>query len=165
MATLIASVPLALLIFLRTHLADRDRSRLLARSEQSIGESETAAAQIVQSEKLVSLGQLAAARAHEINNPLARSSVFRSARGRSTVPEKARITASKIRDQARRTKTLVGNLLEFCAPGTGRAHALDNQYRCEQRVSFGALDLRSGTTRIELQLESVLPGVRGDGNQ
>jgi two-component system NtrC family sensor kinase len=27
------------------------------------------------------------------------------------------------------------------------------------------LDLRSGKTRIELQLESVLPGVRGDGNQ
>src|SRR6266481_3406241 len=33
MATLIASVPLALLIFARTHLADRDRSRLLAQSE------------------------------------------------------------------------------------------------------------------------------------
>ena len=32
-------------------------------------------------------------------------------------------------------------------------------------VQLRALDLRSGTTRVELQLESVLPGVRGDGNQ
>ena len=30
-----------------------------------------------------------------------------------TIPEKARATASKIRDQARRTKTLVGNLLSY----------------------------------------------------
>src|SRR5437899_1972969 len=32
-------------------------------------------------------------------------------------------------------------------------------------VQLRALDLRSGTTRVDLQLESVLPGVRGDGNQ
>jgi len=32
-------------------------------------------------------------------------------------------------------------------------------------VQLRALDLRSATTRVELQLESVLPGVRGDGNQ
>jgi two-component system NtrC family sensor kinase len=32
-------------------------------------------------------------------------------------------------------------------------------------VQLRSLDLRSSTTKIELQLESVLPGVRGDGNQ
>src|SRR6266853_1450907 len=64
MATLIASVPLAVLIFLRTNLADRDRSRLLAQSEQSIENLKRLQAQIVQSEKLVSLGQLAAGAAH-----------------------------------------------------------------------------------------------------
>src|SRR5260370_1285293 len=32
-------------------------------------------------------------------------------------------------------------------------------------VQLRALDLRSGTNSIEVQLESVLPGVRGDGNQ
>src|SRR5216683_3061967 len=114
MATLIASVPLALLIFLRTHLADHDRSRLLAKSEQSVENLKRLQAQIVQSEKLVSLGQLAAGAAHEINNPLAAILGFSDLLADDpTVPEKARMTASKIRDQARRTKTLVGNLLSF----------------------------------------------------
>src|SRR5438445_685682 len=114
MATLLASVPLALLIFVRTHLADRDRSRLLAQSEQSIENLKLLQTQIVQSEKLVSLGQLAAGAAHEINNPLAAILGFSDLLADDpAIPEKARMTAAKIRDQARRTRTLVGNLLSF----------------------------------------------------
>jgi signal transduction histidine kinase len=166
MATLIASVPLALLIFLRTHLADRDRSRLLARSEQSIENLKRLQAQIVQSEKLVSLGQLAAGAAHEINNPLAAILGFSDLLADDpTVPDKARVTASKIRDQARRTKTLVGNLLSFARQVPAERTLLDINTVVNNAVQLRALDLRSGTTRIELQLESVLPGVRGDGNQ
>jgi signal transduction histidine kinase len=166
MATLIASVPLALLIFVRTHLADRDRSRLLVQSEMSIENLKRLQAQIVQSEKLVSLGQLAAGAAHEINNPLAAILGFSDLLADDpTIPEKARATASKIRDQARRTKTLVGNLLSFARQVPAERTLLDINTVVNNAVQLRALDLRSGTTRIELQLESVLPGVRGDGNQ
>ena len=166
MATLIASVPLALLIFLRTHLADKDRSRLLARSEQSIENLKRLQAQMVQSEKLVSLGQLAAGAAHEINNPLAAILGFSDLLADDlTVPEKSRATAAKIRDQARRTKTLVGNLLSFARQVPAERTLLDINTVVNNAVQLRALDLRSGTSRIELKLESVLPGVRGDGNQ
>ena len=166
MATLLASVPLALLIFVRTHLADRDRSRLLAQSEQSIENLKRLQAQIVQSEKLVSLGQLAAGAAHEINNPLAAILGFSDLLADDpSIPEKARTTASKIRDQARRTKTLVGNLLSFARQVPAERTLLDINTVVNNAVQLRALDLRSGTTRVELQLESVLPGVRGDGNQ
>ena len=70
LTVLLASIPLALLVFLRTYLADADRTRLLSQSERSIENLQRLQAQIVQSEKLVSLGQLAAGAAHEINNPL-----------------------------------------------------------------------------------------------
>jgi signal transduction histidine kinase len=166
MTTLIAAVPLALLIFLRTHLADRDRSRLLAQSQQSIENLKRLQAQFVQSEKLVSLGQLAAGAAHEINNPLAAILGFSDLLADDpTVPEKARATAAKIRDQARRTKTLVGNLLSFARQVPAERTLLDINTVVNNAVQLRALDLRSGMTRVELQLESVLPGVRGDGNQ
>ena len=166
MTVLVASIPLALLVFLKTHLADADRTRLLAQSERSIENLHRLQAQIVQSEKLVSLGQLAAGAAHEINNPLTAILGFSDLlAGDPALPEKARSTAAKIRDQARRTKTLVGNLLSFARQVPTERTLLDINTVVTNAVQLRALDLRSGTVRIELQLESVLPGVRGDGNQ
>jgi signal transduction histidine kinase len=166
MTTLIAAIPLALLIFLRTHFTEVDRSRLLAQSEQSIEDLQRLQAQLVQSEKLVSLGQLAAGAAHEINNPLTAILGFSDLLADDPLlPEKARGLASKIRDQARRTKTLVGNLLSFARQVPPERTLLDINTVVTNAVQLRALDLRSGRTRVDLQLESVLPGVRGDGNQ
>jgi len=166
MTIFIAAVPLVLLVFLRTYLAEADRTRLLTRSEQSIDNLQRLQAQIVQSEKLVSLGQLAAGAAHEINNPLTAILGFSDLLADDpALPEKARVTASKIRDQARRTKTLVGNLLSFARQVPTERTLLDINTVVTNAVQLRTLDLRTGTVRIELQLESVLPGVRGDGNQ
>jgi signal transduction histidine kinase len=166
MTTLIASVPIAFLVFLRTHLADADRARLLARSEQSVENLQRLQAQMVQTEKLVSLGQLAAGAAHEINNPLAAILGFSDLLADDpTLPEKARTTAGKIRDQARRTKTLVANLLRFARQVPPERTLLDINTVVTNAVQLRALDLRSSKSRIDMQLESVLPGVRGDGNQ
>jgi signal transduction histidine kinase len=166
MTTLIASVPLALLVFFRTHIADQDRLRLLAKSEQSIQNLQRLQAQMVQTEKLVSLGQLAAGAAHEINNPLAAILGYSDLLADdSSLPEKTRATAAKIRDQARRTKTLVGNLLSFARQVPPERTLLDLNTVVTNAMQLRALDLRTAKSKVELQLESVLPGVRGDGNQ
>jgi signal transduction histidine kinase len=166
MTTLIASVPIAFLVFLRTNRADADRARLLAKSEQSIENLQRLQAQMVQTEKLVSLGQLAAGAAHEINNPLAAILGYSDLLADdAALPEKARVTAGKIRDQARRTKTLVANLLRFARQVPPERTLLDINTVVTNAVQLRALDLRTSKSRIELQLESVLPGVRGDGNQ
>jgi signal transduction histidine kinase len=166
MTVLVASIPLVLLVFLRTYLADADRTRLLTHSERSIENLQRLQTQIVQSEKLVSLGQLAAGAAHEINNPLTAILGFSDLLADDpALPEKARSTAGKIREQARRTKTLVGNLLSFARQVPTERTLLDINTVVTNAVQLRTLDLRSGSVRIELQLESVLPGVRGDGNQ
>jgi signal transduction histidine kinase len=166
LTTLIASIPLMVIIFLRTHLADNDRVRLLSRSQQSVENLQRLQAQLVQTEKLVSLGQLAAGAAHEINNPLAAILGYSDLLADDpSLTEKSRGIAAKIRDQARRTKTLVGNLLSFARQVPAERTLLDINTVVTNAMQLRALDLRSAKTRVELQLESVLPGVRGDGNQ
>jgi len=164
--TIAAALPLAVLIFVRNHFAEADRARLLLQSEQALENLKRLQAQLVQTEKLVSLGQLAAGAAHEINNPLAAILGFSDLLADDeSLPPKARSIAGKIRDQARRTKTLVGNLLSFARQVPQERTLLDINTVVTNSVQLRSLDLRSSTTRIELQLESVLPGVRGDGNQ
>jgi signal transduction histidine kinase len=166
MVTLVAALPLALVVFLRTHLADADRARLLARSESSIENLQRLQAQMVQSEKLVSLGQLAAGAAHEINNPLTAILGYSDLLADDeTLPDRARSTATKIREQARRTKNLVQNLLSFARQVPTERTLLDINTVLTNAVQLRALDLHSGGSSIDLQLESVLPGVRGDNNQ
>ena len=165
LTALIASIPLMLIIFLRTYIADKDRARLLSRSEQSVENLQRLQTQLVQTEKLVSLGQLAAGAAHEINNPLAAILGFSDLLADDpSLSDKARSTAAKIRDQARRTKTLVGNLLSFARQVPTERTLLDINTVVTNAIQLRSLE-RSPKTRIDLQLESVLPGVRGDGNQ
>src|ERR1700730_18299990 len=160
MVTFVAAIPLALLVFLRTHLADADRVRLLAEAEMSVNNLRKLQTQIVQSEKLASLGQLAARAAHEINNPLTAILGFSDLLADDpTLSEKARSTAAKIRDQARRTKTLVGNLLSFARQVPVERALLDINTVVTNAVQLRTLDLHNPNIKIELQLESVLPSV------
>jgi signal transduction histidine kinase len=164
--TLVAAVPLVLLVFLRTHLADKDRALLLAKSESSIENLQRLQAQLVQSEKLISLGQLAAGAAHEINNPLTAILGYSDLLADDpALPDRARTTAGKIREQARRTRNLVQNLLSFARQVPPERTLLDINSVITSAVQLRTLDLRTGGPRIETELESVLPGVRGDHNQ
>lgn len=164
--TLVAAVPLVLLVFLRTHLAEKDRARLLEKSETSIENLQRLQAQMVQSEKLISLGQLAAGAAHEINNPLTAILGYSDLLADDpALPDRARATAGKIREQARRTRSLVQNLLSFARQVPPERTLLDLNSVISNAVQLRALDLHGGGSRIEMQLESVLPGVRGDNNQ
>jgi signal transduction histidine kinase len=166
MATFIAAIPLAMLVFLRTHLADADRVRLLEEAKLSVSNLRKLQTQIVQSEKLASLGQLAAGAAHEINNPLTAILGFSDLLAEdSSLSEKARGTAGKIRDQARRTKTLVSNLLSFARQVPVERTLLDVNTLVSDAVRLRTLDLHASPIKMEMQLESFLPGVRGDGNQ
>jgi signal transduction histidine kinase len=164
--TLVAAVPLVLLVILRTHLAEKERELLLAKSESSIDNLQRLQVQMVQSEKLISLGQLAAGAAHEINNPLTAILGYSDLLADDeTLPARARSTASKIRDQARRTRELVQNLLRFARQVPPERTLLDINSVITNAVQLRGLDLKNTGSRIETQLESVLPGVRGDHNQ
>ncbi len=164
--TLAGIVALTLLVFLRQHLVDRERARLLGASQESLEDLQRLQVQLVQSEKLASLGRLAAGAAHEINNPLAAilgySELLMDHEG---LGERPRNIAQKIRDQARRTKELVADLLSFARQVPSEKVPVDMNATLASALQLRALDLRQQNIRIALETNSSLPFVRGDANK
>jgi signal transduction histidine kinase len=166
LATLFAIVGTTALVFYRQHLAYLERTGLVHELWESLENVKRLQTHFVQSEKLASLGQLAAGAAHEINNPLAAilgySEVLTVENAVETRPHTLGV---KIREQARRTKDLVNNLLSFARQVPAEKQLLDLNTVLTGAVQLRNLDLREKQIRIELENRSVLPAVHGDPNQ
>ena len=167
LVTLGAVLPLGSLAFLRHELADRERLRVLRASQESIDNLKRLQTQFVQSEKLASIGQLVGGAAHEINNPLTAILGYSELLADDpSIGEKHRSLAEKIREQARRTKTLVNNLLSFArqVPSEQRT-PVDINAIVSTSAQFRRFDLRGKNIRIEVQTGIGIPEVRADMNQ
>ncbi|MGD0908052.1 MAG: HAMP domain-containing sensor histidine kinase [Candidatus Acidiferrales bacterium] len=165
--TLGAVLPLGSLAFLRHELVDAERLRLLRASQESIDNLKRLQMQFVQSEKLASIGQLVGGAAHEINNPLTAILGYSELLADDpSADARSRGLAEKIREQARRTKSLVNNLLSFArqAPSEQRS-SLDINMIVNSSVQFRRVDLRGKNIRIDVQTDTTIPQVRGDANQ
>ncbi len=154
------------LVFSRQQLINRERQRLVKSLQNSIDNLKRLQSQFVQSEKLASLGQLAAGAAHEINNPLTAILGYSDLLvDEESAGPRARNLAEKIRDQARRTRELVTNLLSFARQVPAEKQLLDLSATLNGAVQLRTLDLRNKNIRIEVQTRGILPAVRGDPNQ
>ena len=164
--TLVAMLPLDGLVFWRQHLVNRERQALLHSSEESLENLRRLQNQLVQTEKLSSLGQLAAGAAHEINNPLTAILGFTDVLDADAgLAPRFRTLVEKIRAQALRTKGLVTSLLSFARQVPAEKVLLDLNQVMASAVQLRSLDLRDKHVRIEFAPETLLPGVRGDPNQ
>jgi two-component system NtrC family sensor kinase len=166
MLTLIALLIGSSMTFARQHLVDRERLRLVDTLQTSIDNLKRLQSQFVQSEKLASLGQLAAGAAHEINNPLTAILGYSDLLTEEpSAGPRARNLAEKIREQARRTRELVNNLLSFARQVPAEKQLLEVNSILASAVQLRTLDLRDKRIRIETQNRTALPAVRGDPNQ
>jgi len=164
--TQVALLVVALLITLRQRLVDQDRLRLLAASRESLENLKHFQAQMVQAEKLVSLGQLAAGAAHEINNPLTGILGYSDLLvDDPSLGERQRAIATKIRTLSRRIKTLVTNLLSFARRVPSEKAELDLNLVIGSALHLSNLDLRSDHIEVVTHFAADLPAVRGDANQ
>lgn len=164
--SLITILACTALVFFRQHLVYQERTRLVHELWESLENVKRLRTHFVQSEKLASLGQLAAGAAHEINNPLTAILGYSDMLMTDHEPNGRTYTlAEKIRDQARRTKDLVTNLLSFARQVPAEKQLLDLNTVLAGAVQLRNLDLRQKNIRIEMESHSLLPAVRGDPNQ
>lgn len=164
--TQVTLLVVAVLAFFRQRIVDHDRLRLIETSRESFENLKHFQAQMVQTEKLVSLGQLAAGAAHEINNPLTGILGYSDLLADDpSLGDRQRVVADKIRTLARRIKTLVTSLLSFARRVPSEKAHLDLNQVLMSALHLSNLDLRGKKVEIETLADMDLPPVRGDANQ
>ena len=163
--SLLTTVVMGALVFWRQSLLGKELSRLLEKSHRSFEDLKNLQAQLIQSERLASLGQLVGGAAHEINNPLTAMLGYSDILGTSGLPPREQRLADRIAEQVRRTRTLVASLLTFARETPARMTAVDanSVLQTAMRLVMPQLEARHAT--LQLTLGPSLPHVLADSNQ
>ncbi len=122
--------------------------------------------QMSQTEKLTSLGLLAAGVAHEVNTPLAVISNYIQMLAKQ-MPEgdPRQGIIEKIVKQTFRASEIVNNLLNFSRTSATELADLDVNRVVEETLSLVAHPLKTSQIQVVKQLGSTLPAVRGSANK
>ncbi|HVI06675.1 MAG TPA: HAMP domain-containing sensor histidine kinase [Candidatus Binatia bacterium] len=164
--TLMASLAMGIMVFVRQHLLDRELMRLLRYSRESMANLKRLQAQITESEKLASIGQLVGGAAHELNNPITAMLGYSDllSLSKPLTPQQNEL-ATKIGQHARRTKSLVASLLSFAkqGPATMSNTDLGIMLRTAVKLSHPHAEALKIDVYAELPQEQLL--VKGDSNQ
>jgi signal transduction histidine kinase len=152
-----------LLLLMRQRRVDAHRRSLMRDTQRSLEQTNRLQAYLVLNEKLASLGDLAAAAAREMSDPL--TAIFGYTEMLLTEPEasqRVRSAAHKIQTQARRTRTLVDNLLRFARQVPAERTLLDLNALLSSVVQLHRFHLSDCSVIAKVDREPNLPAVRGD---
>jgi signal transduction histidine kinase len=163
--TLVTMMIMGGIVFLRQHLLDHELMRLLHTSEQSFEDLKRLQTQLIQSEKLASLGQLVGGAAHELNNPLTAMLGYSELLAESGLTEEQRTLAAKIAQQVRRTRILIASLLNFARQVPGEKIPVDLNTIVQTAIKLHQPQFSSHHVELQVNLTPNLPQISGDPNQ
>jgi signal transduction histidine kinase len=165
-AALAAMLILGAFVFLRQYLQDQALIRLLAESCSGYETQQRLQNQLVQKEKLASLGQLVAGAAREINLPLAAVMEYSEQLwSQQELSAEQDVMVRKIVNQAQRTRELVFDLLSFTQQAPGEKALVDVGVLVQRGAQMLEAQHHASRVRVEVCIDAGFPRVRGNANQ
>jgi signal transduction histidine kinase len=165
-AVLSAMVFLGAFVFMRQYFQDQALMALLRESRRGYDSQKRLQTQLVQKEKLATLGNLVAGAAHEINHPLtAVMNCSEQLWARERLTDEQNALLRKIVNHAQRTRDLVANLLSFAQQAPGEKALVDLNMLLHRAVQMLEPRYPGGKIRVEISVEPALPRIRGNVNQ
>jgi len=165
-AVLAAMLLLGGFVFLRQYIQDQTLIHLLQESRRGYESQKRLQSQLVQKEKLASLGSLVAGAAHEIDHPLtAIMDYSEQLWSKQELTEQQNALLRKIVNQARRTRDLVTDLLSFAQQAPGEKILVDLNVLLNRASQMLESRYATNNIRVTLSLPADLPRVRGNANQ
>ena len=163
--TLVMVMVMGMLVFLKQRLLDRELIQLLRASEESLEGLKQLQVQLLHSEKLASLGQLAGGAAHELNNPLTAMLGYSELLVASPLEASELALAGMLGEQVRHTKMLVSNLTSVSRHPPASKTPIDLNGLAQTVVKLSQAQMCAHNVRIATRLAPGLPKVMGDSNQ
>ena len=163
--TLLAAFLLGIMVFVRQQFLDRELIRLLNHSRSSFDSLKRLQAQILQSEKLASIGQLVGGAAHELNNPITAMLGYSDLLLNTNLTAEQRPLATKIGQYVRRTRSLVASLISFARHTPTPKTLLDLNTLARTAVKLTQPQWEGLEVEVHTAFDPALPKVLGDSNQ
>jgi signal transduction histidine kinase len=165
-AVLVAMLLLGAFVFLRQYLQDQALMNLLLTSRRSYDGQKRLQDQLVQKEKLASLGNLVAGAAGEINHPLTSiMSYSEQLWAKEQLSSEQNALLRKIVTQAQRTRDLVANLLSFAQQAPGEKALVDVSLLLNRATQMLETRYAGANIRVTMSIAPGLPRVHGNVNQ
>lgn len=163
--TLLAAFFMGLMVLVRQRLLDRELTQLLQHSRESFSGLKHLQAQILQSEKLASIGQFVGGAAHELNNPITAMLGYSDMLLSTPLTAEQRPLAAKIGQYVRRTKSLVASLISFARQAPSPKTAVDLNTLARTAVKLTQPQWEALEIEVRTAFDRALPKVLGDSNQ
>jgi two-component system NtrC family sensor kinase len=163
--TLGAALIMSMMVFLRQRLMDRELVRLLQHSQESFENLKRLQAQVLQSEKVASIGQLVGGAAHELNNPITAMLGYSELLLNTQLTPEEHTLAAKIGQQVRRIRSLVASLLSFAKRAPASRIPIDLNTLARTAVKLTQPQWQALKIAVRTQFDDDLPRILGDSNQ
>ncbi len=163
--TLAAALAMGIMVFVRQYYLERELIRLLNLSRESFDNLKRLQAQILQSEKLASIGQLVGGAAHELNNPITAMLGYSDLLLATSLTADQQPSAARIGHYVRRTRSLVASLIAFARQGPAPKTLIDLNTLLRTAIKLAQPQWASLPIQVRTLYDPDLPRVLGDSNQ